>query len=490
VLAAGGNALDAAIATNAMLTVVYPHMCGLAGDLFLLYHEARTGTTHCLNGTGGAPGLATPAAFAERGLDAVPVRGPLSVSVPGTVGAWEEALARFGSLRLADVLAPAADRAAAGVDISSRIAGWIASERDDLAADPVLRAWFLDAAGAPVPAGTVVRRPELAATLRRIADAGAAELYGGDLGRRVADAVAAAGGLLRADDLRAYRPEWTAPVAARHGGLDIVTTPPNSQGLTALLMLQGMRPDAAPGTLDYLEAFVVAKVRAFALRDAHLTDPAHMRFSAEDLLAGRAADAAPATAPVAGDTVYACSVDAAGNACSLIQSLYYGFGSCFVAGDTGILLHNRAHYFALRADAANVLAPGKRTLHTLMACMALEDGRPRLVFGAMGADGQPQANVQVLHRLLAGATPADAVAAPRVLHGRFALEDDADTLHVEADHAPAGTDALAARFARVAVLPPHSERFGHAHAIAIGADGAVTAGADPRSDGSAAVVAR
>ena len=216
-----------------------------------------------------------------------------------------------------------------------------------------------------------------------------------------------------------------------------MTTPPNSQGLTALLMLQAMRPDAAPGTLDYLDAFVAAKVRAFALRDAHLTDPAHMRVGAEDLLAGRVSGAAPTTAPVAGDTVYACAVDAEGNACSLIQSLYYGFGACFVAGDTGILLHNRAHYFALRPDAANVLAPGKRTLHTLMACMALEDGRPRFVFGAMGADGQPQANVQVLHRLLAGATPAEAVAAPRVLHGRFALEDDPDTLkHVEADTPP------------------------------------------------------
>jgi gamma-glutamyltranspeptidase len=471
-----------------MLTVVYPHMCGLGGDLFLLYHEARTGAVHCLNGTGGAPGLATPAAFAERGLDAVPVRGPLSVSVPGTVGAWAEALTRFGTLPLADVLAPAADRAAAGIEISDRIAGWIASERDDVAADPVLRGWFLDAAGAPLAAGSVVPRPELAATLRRISDAGAADFYAGDLGRRIADAVATAGGLLRADDLRAYRPEWTAPVATRHGGLDIVTTPPNSQGLTALLMLQGMRPNTAPGTLDYLEAFVAAKVRAFGLRDTHLTDPAHMRVRAEDLLAARVPDGAPATAPVAGDTIYACAIDADGNACSLIQSLYYGFGSCFVAGDTGILLHNRAHYFALRPDAVNVLAPGKRTLHTLMACLALEDGRPRFVFGAMGADGQPQANVQVLHRLLAGAAPADAVAAPRVLHGRFALEDDPDTLHVEADHAPAAPDALTARFPRVEVLPPHSERFGHAHAIAIAADGEVTAGADPRSDGSAAVV--
>ena len=270
----------------------------------------------------------------------------------------------------------------------------------------------------------------------------------------------------------------------------MLTTPPNSQGVTALLMLRRMRGIARPGTVDYLDDFVAAKLDAFALRDAHVTDPDHMRVTLDELLADPAPPAPAPPAPVSGDTVYACAVDADGNACSLIQSLYYGFGSCFVAGDTGILMHNRAHYFSLRPDAANVLAPGKRTLHTLMACMALEDGRPRYVFGTMGADGQPQVNVQVLQRLLAGAPPADAVAAPRVLLGRFALEDDPDTLHVEADYGPAGPDVLAERHPRVAVVPARSERLGHAHAIAIGADGEVTAGADPRSDGSAAIVPR
>jgi len=488
VLAAGGNALDAAIAANAMLAVVYPHMCGLGGDLFLLYREARTGEVHCLNGTGRAPALATPAAFAARGLDAVPARGPLSLTVPGTVGAWEAALDLFGSLSLADVLAPAAARASAGIEVTARIASWIEAARDDIAADPALRAWFLDAAGAPVAAGTVVRLPDLAATLSRLADAGAADLYAGELAQRLGGAVEAAGGLLTAEDLRRYRPDWTAPVAIRHGGLDVLTTPPNSQGLAALLMLRRMRGSARPGTVGYLDEFVAAKLEAFALRDAHVTDPDHMRVTPDELLADPARPAPAPPAPVCGDTVYACAVDAGGNACSLIQSLYYGFGSCFVAGDTGILMHNRAHYFSLHPDAVNVLEPGKRTLHTLMACMALEDGRPRYVFGTMGADGQPQVNVQVLHRLLAGAPPADAVAAPRVLHGRFALEDDPDTLHVEADYGPAGPDVLAERHPRVAVVPAGSELLGHAHAIAIEADGEVTAGADPRSDGSAAIV--
>jgi gamma-glutamyltranspeptidase/glutathione hydrolase len=307
----------------------------------------------------------------------------------------------------------------------------------------------------------------------------------------MAAAVKAAGGLLREDDLRAYRPEWVSPLRIRHGGLEILTTPPNSQGITALLMLQRMAAGARPETVAYVDAFVAAKRDGFALRDAHVTDARHMRVPPDDLLSGRAPVSAPeAAAPVSGDTVYVCTVDADGNACSLIQSIYYGFGSCFVAGDTGILMHNRAHYFSLRPDAVNVLASGKRTLHTLMACMALEDGRPRFVFGTMGADGQPQTNVQVLHRLLCGADPAEAVAAPRILHGRFALEDDAETLHIEADYASASREELRDRQPRLEVVPRHSERLGHAHAITIGRDGDVAAGADPRSDGSAAVVAR
>jgi gamma-glutamyltranspeptidase/glutathione hydrolase len=490
ILATGGNALDAAIATNAMLTVVYPHMCGLGGDLFMLYHEARSGIVHCLNGTGAAPALATPEAFAERGLDAVPARGALSLTVPGAVAAWEAARERFGSRPFADLLEPAIARADEGVEVTQRLADWIVATRTDLEADPVLRARFLDADMVPLTTGAVVRRPEIADTLRRLAQAGGADLYTGELAREVAAAVEAAGGLLRENDLRAYRPEWVVPTRVRHGELDVLTTPPNSQGITTLLMLCQMGAHVRPETVAYIDKFITAKLQAFALRDAHVTDAAHMRVTSQDLLAGATAVAPVSAAPVSGDTVYVCTVDAAGNACSLIQSIYYGFGSCFVAGDTGILMHNRAHYFSLCPGAINVLAPGKRTLHTLMACMALENGRPRFVFGTMGADGQPQTNLQVFHRLVGGADPAEAVAAPRILHGRFALEDDPATLHVEADYAPSAIATVVDRYPRVELVPPRSERLGHAHAIAIGADGEVLAGADPRSDGSAAVVMR
>ncbi|MEA2229875.1 MAG: gamma-glutamyltranspeptidase / glutathione hydrolase, partial [Solirubrobacteraceae bacterium] len=258
VLAAGGNALDAAIATNAMLAVLYPHMCGLGGDLFLLYHEASTGTVHCLNGTGAAPALATPAAFAERGLDAVPARGPLPVTVPGAVGAWEAAVARFGSPPLADLLAPAIATADAGVPVTERLASWVGEARADLAQDPALRRLFLDDDGAPVAPGTTLRQPAVTETLRRLAHAGAADLYHGELAGAIDAAMRAADGLLRASDLAAYRPDWVAPIRTRHRGLDVVTTPPNSQAVTALLMLDHMAAGNGqePGTARYVEDFV------------------------------------------------------------------------------------------------------------------------------------------------------------------------------------------------------------------------------------------
>ncbi|MEA2269022.1 MAG: gamma-glutamyltranspeptidase / glutathione hydrolase, partial [Solirubrobacteraceae bacterium] len=489
ILAAGGNALDAAIATNAMLAVVYPHMCGVGGDLFLLYHEAKTGTVHCLNGSGGAPALATPEAFAERGLDAVPVRGALPVTVPGAVGAWEAAVARFGSRPLADLLAPAIATAETGVTVTERLATWVAESREDSAPERALRA-LCRAGGDPVAAGATLHQPQLAATLRRLAEAGAADLYHGGLAEAIGAAVSAAGGLLTAADLAAYRPEWVVPVRTRHQGLEVITTPPNSQAITALLMLDQMASQNGqePGTARYVEDFVAAKRHAFALRDAYVTDPAQMTVSADELLAGAVPAATGVAPPPRGDTVYLCTVDSEGNACSLIQSIYYAFGSCFVAGDTGILLHNRGHYFSLQPEAANVIAPGKRTLHTLMASMALEDGRPRFVFGTMGADGQPQMTVQVLHQLLHGRSAQEAVAAPRILHGRFALEDDPEILHVEEDYEPETLAALRASHPSLHVVPPLSERMGHSHAITIDADGALTAGADPRSDGSAAIV--
>lgn len=493
VLEDGGSAVDAAIAANAMLGVVYPHMCGLGGDCFLLYFEARTGEVHCINGTGPAPLSATPEAFAARGLDSVPVRGVLPVTVPGTIAAWEAAHARFGSRPLAELLAPAAGAAREGIPLTARVAAWIADNAADLQTDPTLARRFLDAAGQPLGAGATLVLPELADTIDRLIANGPADFYRGELAREIGAACADAGGFLGYEDLQAYAPSWVRPLQATYAGLDVFVPPPNSQGIAALLMLKHLSERdggsfLAPGTAEHIRALVRAKRLALARRDELVTDPDDMTVSAEEILAEdwAATSDAAFSQPLGGDTVYLCALDDAGNAVSLIQSIYYGFGSCFVPGDTGVLMQNRGHYFSLDPAHPNVLRPGKRTLHTLMASMALANGELRFVFGSMGADGQPQANVQVLERYRAGADAATAVTAPRVLHGRFVLEDDPDILHIEADMGDDVIDELSDGV--VHVVPARSERMGHAHAIAIGDDGSVTAGADPRSDGTAIVL--
>ena len=497
VLAAGGSAMDAAIVVNAMLTVVYPHMCGLAGDLFLLYRDATSGRVWALNGSGPAPLRATRRAFRERGLAQVPARGPLPATVPGAVASWAAGLERFGRRPLAELLAPAAQAAMDGVEVTARLAGWIEHNAADLAADPVLRERWLDGDGRAIAAGTTVRQPDVARTLHRLMDGGADEMYRGALAAEIDEAFRAADGLLRREDLAAFAPEWGQPVRLRHRGLDVLTTPPNSQGVTALMMLNALTvlDPGPPGTADHVEALIAAKRFAFAERDRHVADPRFEPVAVDELLSldrarealGGGSKPAPARSS-AGDTVYLCTVDHDGNACSLIQSVYYGFGSCFVAGETGLLFQNRGHYFSLDAEHANRLEPGKRPLHTLMASMAFEGDDLRLLFGCMGADGQAQTTVQMLERRLAGGSVADVVSLPRILHGRFVPEDDPDALTIEAPFGDRVIAALRERGHDPDVVGEHDERLGHAQAIELRPDGTLDAASDPRSDGAAIVV--
>ncbi len=497
VLGAGGNALDAAVAMNAMLAVVYPHMCGLGGDTFILYFSADEGQVYCLNGSGPAPALATREAFRQRGLDVIPARGPLPVTVPGTVAAWEEALGRFGTRPLAELLAPAAAAAEDGIEVTGKLAAWIDTYAGELAADPVLSRWLLPE-GRALPAGAALRQPELGRSLRRLIEHGGQDMYQGEIARQIDAAFRSADALLRWEDLARYSPEWVHPVSVSYRGLEVFTTPPNSQGITALLMLNALQvlgaSEQRPGSVEHIEALVRAKRVAFADRDRYIADPKFEQAPIEwllDLDHAREALATPAPSPGScggGDTIYLCASDAAGNACSVIQSIFFTFGSAFVPGDTGILMQNRGHYFSLDDDHPNRLEPGKRTLHTLMACMAFEGDEPRLVFGTMGADGQAQTNVQVLERYLDGASPQEAVGAPRILHGRFLPDDDPTRLNVEEQMGAEVINELAARGHDPNVFPAYDERLGHAHAIELAADGTTHAGSDPRSDGAAIVV--
>lgn len=497
-LAAGGNALDATLATNAMLWACYPHMCGLGGDIWLLYYEAATSRVHCLNGSGGAPRAATPEEYARRGHTRVPAKGPLSMAVPGVAAGWDDASRRFGSMPVADLLRPAAKAAREGVEITPKLAGWMAKNGELLTGDPGLATVFTQD-GDLLPAGATLRQAALAATLDRVADVGLADLYRGELGEAIARGSSQAGGLLTADDLKAHASIWVQPVTTRFDGVQVVTTPPSSQGVTALeilnllSLLEGGR--AAPGSARQLSAFLEARRLAYIDRNRYLGDPGHVTVPVDMLSsldhARRTADEAHvkpggSSAPLEGDTAYLCAVDRWGNACSVIQSIYHAFGSGFVPAGTGVLMANRGAYFSLDEQHPNVIAPGKRPVHTLMASMALKDRRPWLVFGTMGGEGQPQTNVQVLLRVLAGASPADAVAAPRVLSGQIFPDDQDDQLHVEEDLGLEVIAELRSLGHNVKVVPTHDEMMGHAHAILIDGD-RIQAGADPRSDGAAFV---
>jgi gamma-glutamyltranspeptidase len=335
--------------------------------------------------------------------------------------------------------------------------------------------------------------PELADSFRLIATDGPTAFYHGPIADEIDRACREAGGLLRRKDLESNRSDWVEPLRVNYHEIQVVTTPPPSQGIAALLILNRMTADGADrfpvGSAPWIDRFVAAKRAAFADRDRFVTDPTFVEVPVSDLLSTEHqlqehdTIAPVVSGPPGGDTVYVCAVDRAGNACSLIQSIYYAFGSGFVAGDTGILLQNRGHYFSLDEAHPNALEPGKRTLHTLMASLALRDGQPWLVFGTMGADGQPQTTVQVLEQALAGADAQTAVSAPRVLSGRFFVEDDEEPLLVEDDLGADTVFELRALGHLVQPVPARDERMGHAQAILIREDGTIQSGFDPRGDG-------
>lgn len=502
-LRSGGNAFDAAVTAAAVLTVVYPHMCSVGGDAFALIYDARTGVASGFNGSGRAPGTASRDELTERGLQAMPTRGPHSVTVPGVMDAWEQILARFGTWTLSDALGPAIDYARNGFPVTPRVADAITAHAELLGSTPTSAKMFLPAGGPPHP-GQRLAFPDLANTLEKVAHQGTAVFYRGEIGAALARAVREQGGWLADDDLATHSGAWVAPLAASYRGVTVLELPPNTQGLLALLMLklaEGFDLAAlGHNSADAIHVLVEAKKRAFAVAESWISDPERLQAPIERLLdqasieqlrgtirLDAASSPSPAHAPIGGDTVYLCAVDADGNACSLIESTYFAFGSGVVAGDTGVLLQNRGAYFSLDATHPNRLEPGKRTYHTLIPAMALRDGRPWLVFGTMGADGQPQTQVQVLANLIDhGMDVQSAIEMPRWRSGRFLIDDSQERLWVEEDVSPEVLRDLERRGHQLQVTAPWSESMGHAQAILIDREaGVLHGGADPRGDGAA-----
>ena len=498
-LKAGGTAVDAAIAANAVLQVVYPFVCGLGGDLFAIVYDAHTGQITGLNASGQSAQAATIARYRERGHTTMPTYGVDAVTVPGCVDGWEMLAQRFGRLGLARALAPAIAYAEEGFAVGP---GLHAALTRMHTLPTTHRSWRdnFTPNDAIAPVGSVMRMPNLGRTYQAIATQGAATFYRGDIAAEIADFFAREDGLITRADLAAHHGAWVTPLAIPFADLTIFELPPNTQGVTALQMLGLIDPlplgaDPLAPTTVHLE--VEAKKLAFADRAAYLTDPAHMqidpaRLIAADYLAQRRqlivpALAQPSVAPggFSGDTIYLCAADGEGNLVSLIQSNYMGFGSGLVVDGTGISLQNRGAYFSLDPAAANALAPGKRTLHTLIPSLALRAGRPAVVFGTMGGDGQPQTHLQVYTALARfGANIQAAIELPRWVHG--ATTNGGESLQLESRFPAATVADLRQRGHTITELGPWEATMGYAQGIVVDATaGVLHGGSDPRAEGSA-----
>lgn len=490
VLRDGGNAMDAAVTANLVLGVVAPYTCGIGGDCFAIVWD---GDLHGYNGSGRAPAAASPSAVSERmgaggAATAMPRHGPLPITVPGAVDAWFALLERFGTRSFARLAGPAISYARHGYPLTATGARRIRAGR------PICDGWGAwDEIYGGAAAGVRLTQPELARTLEIVAAGGPDVFYRGEIATALAGHVQSLGGFLDADDLAAHAGQWITPLEGHYGGLAIAELPPNSQGTAALLALHlldqtGPLPPDGP---ERHHRMIEAVVAALAERDAHLTDPDHMRVDPRALadparaamVAARPAGfrAGPAPRGSDGDTAYLCAVDGGGLCVSLIQSNYNGFGSGVTVPAYGVNLHNRGAYFSLDPEHVNVLAPGKRTLHTLMPALARREGRPWLLFGTMGADGQLQTQVQLLARLADdGADPAVALDAPR-----WVVDPATFSVRIEGRFSPAVVDGLRRFGHRLETVGAYEDPMGHAQIIRIDRDG-LTAASDPRCEGLAA----
>ncbi|MBW4483702.1 MAG: gamma-glutamyltransferase [Tildeniella torsiva UHER 1998/13D] len=500
VLSQGGNAVDAAIATQAALAVVYPAMTGLGGDGFWLSYQASSSQLYGLNGSGRAGASCDRDRFTSLGLGAIPQRGPQAViTVPGGVSAWGEVHQRFGRLPWADLLMPAIALAERGYPCSKSQAHWTRVNADFLRAYGGENNPFLPGRDVPT-AGSRVANVPLGETLRRLASAGFQDFYQGQIAEQIVDYLGDLGGWLTRDDFARHSATWVEPISTTYRGHQVCQLPPNTQGFTVLQMLNVLEGfnlhTVGHGTADYYHLLVEATKLAFADRDRWLGDPDFTDIPLAELISKPYGDRRRARLSMAvaqgystpassGDTVYIAVVDGEGNAVSTIQSLYFDFGSAVVPPELGFPLQNRGSLFSLDPSHANALEPGKRPFHTLMPGLVLNDGKPHLVLGTMGGEGQPQTQLAMLTRMLDfGFSPQMAIDLPRWLWGR--TWGEASTRLAMENRIPTEVrQALERRGHQVTEAPAWAEQMGHAHAIQVNSDGLV-GGCDRRSEGAIA----
>jgi gamma-glutamyltranspeptidase/glutathione hydrolase len=505
VLKEGGNAIEAMVAAAATIAMAYPHMTGLGGDAFWLIHEPGqepVGIEAC----GGAAAGSTPSFYTDRGLDSIPVRGPLAANtVAGTVSGWERAL-EFSKLRwngrmpLSRLFDDAIHHAEHGVPVTASQMRSTATKLAELEQQPGFRDCFLPG-GKPPEQGSLFFQPRMAALLRHLGHTGLDDFYRGELAQTIATDLAAIGSPVALSDLKGYRAELVKPLALTHSQGTLYNLPPPTQGVVSLMILgildrlhlNKIQPDSA----DYVHCVVEATKQAFKIRDTHITDPRYMRMAAQDCLKPEFLD--PMAQAIRydralpwgngrgpGDTVWMGVIDNEGRAVSFIQSIYHEFGSGVVLKQSGLNWQNRGCSFSLDENTLNGLKPGRKPFHTLNPALArLNDGRV-MVYGTMGGDGQPQTQAAVFTRAIVyGQNLQQAVSAPRWLLGRT-WGWPSETLKLEARFSAEIVESLRQRGHEIEMLQDFDEAVGHAGAIIRNTDGTLQGASDPRSDGAVA----
>jgi gamma-glutamyltranspeptidase/glutathione hydrolase len=498
ILKKGGNAIDAAIATAACLTVVEPTGNGIGGDSFSLVWSG--GKLHGLNASGFSPASADASELLSKGLKEVPQLGWYTVTVPGAPSAWAELSEKFGKLPLAEVMSPAVSYAERGFAVSPTVAKlWSMAFKRFAAALGVdtFKNWagvFCPKGRAPFP-GEIWSSAEQARTLRMIADSGAEEFYRGEIAGRIETYSKQYGGWITASDLADFYPEWVAPISVNYRGYDIWEIPPNGHGINALMALNIIGGFDFSGSRERTEIYhlsIEAMKLAFIDGMKYVADPRFMEVKVSDLLSSafaserrtmigeNALDPTPGK-PHGGGTVYLATADEEGNMVSMIQSNYNGFGSGLVVPGTGIGLHNRGNNFSLDHESPNFMAPRKKPYHTIIPGFITKEGSPVGPFGIMGAFMQPQAHVQVVTNMIDfGMNPQEAIDAPRWqwIEGRSVELEQSVENHIALGLAERGHNVK---------LVSDNILFGRGEMIVRTQYGTLAGATEPRTDGNIAV---
>lgn len=500
ILRSGGNAVDAAVAAAAALTVTEPTANGMGGDAFALVWIEKDRRLFGLNASGRAPRGITVESVLSRNPPGggMPALGWIPVLVPGIPKAWAALVRRFGRLSLGGVLEPAADYAEGGYPAGPALAEAWKRSFDRYSREcggPEFAEWFrtFAPAGHPPSPGEIVRLPDHARTLRSLGASECESFYRGELSERIVRDSEEFGGFLRKEDLADYELEWVDPISVAYRGYEVCEIPPNGQGIVALMALNMLKEFPAapePSPEEYHRTWEAMKL-AFADGKAHVTDPAGMSVHPRDLLSpeygalrareiGSTARVHPASTPGRSGTVYLCTADGEGNMVSYIQSNYMGFGSGVVVRGTGIALQNRGYDFSLDPGHVNRLEPGKRTYHTIIPGFLLSEGRALGPFGVMGGYMQPQGHVQVVKNLLDyGLDPQQALDAPR-----WQWTEGLKFI-VEKDFPRSAAEDLARRGHEVAVSGDTAS-FGRGQVILRLPGGALVGGTEGRTDSNIA----